>query len=126
MIDAFYAAYNEGEAEAAIALYAEEAAHVEAASGRERRGRAALLSGLQGFLGLLDDLRFETGRRVHAGDKVVVPYVMQGRMTRDLGSMTARGQPIALHGVHLFEFSEGHIQRTTDFWNFDEFRAQAM
>lgn len=125
MIDAFYAAYNAGDAEAAVALYAEDGAHVEAASGRARSGHEALLAGLRGFLGMLDGLTFETGRRIRAGDKVLVPYVMHGRMTRDLGPMTARGQKIALHGAHLFEFSGAEIRCTTDFWDFEEFRAQA-
>ncbi|MDP3339275.1 nuclear transport factor 2 family protein [Frigidibacter sp.] len=124
LIDDFYRAYNTGQAEAAVALYAEDGAHVEAASGQARQGHEALLKGLRGFLGMLDGLRFETSRPVRAGAKVVVPYVMHGVMTRDLGPMQARGQKIALHGVHLFEIAEGRIVQTTDFWDMDDFKAQ--
>ncbi|AMY70483.1 nuclear transport factor 2 family protein [Frigidibacter mobilis] len=124
LIDAFYRAYNAGQAEAAVALYAGDGCHVEAASGQARQGHEALLKGLRGFLGMLDGLRFEIARPVRAGAKVVVPYVMHGVMTRDLGAMQARGQIIALHGVHLFEIADGRIVQTTDFWDIDEFKAQ--
>ena len=40
--------------------------------------------------------------------------------------MQARGQIIALHGVHLFEIAGGRIVQTTDFWDIDDFKAQVL
>ncbi|MEI4473838.1 nuclear transport factor 2 family protein [Frigidibacter sp. MR17.24] len=124
LIAAFYRAYNSGDAAAAVALYAGDGAHVEAASGQSRTGAAALQKGLAGFLGMFDGLRFDTQPPVRAGSKAVVTYVMHGTVNRDLGPLPARGKAVALRGVHLFEIEDGAIRRTTDFWDMDDFRAQ--
>ncbi|MEI4487890.1 nuclear transport factor 2 family protein [Frigidibacter sp. MR17.14] len=124
LIAAFYRAYNAGDAGAAVALYAGDGTHVEAASGKARSGPEALRAGLEGFLAMFRDLRFETERPVRAGSQVVVTYLMTGTLVRDLGPLKAAGRRVALRGVHLFEIEAGRIRRSTDFWDFDELRAQ--
>lgn len=124
LIARFYAAYNAHDAAAAAALYADDASHTEAASGRSRTGRAAIKRGLAGFLGMLDDLRLDPGARVHAGDHSLVFYRMRGRMTRAIGPHPARGQEIALDGVHRFVLRDGMIVETHDYWDEAAFMAQ--
>ncbi|MCA0921283.1 nuclear transport factor 2 family protein [Pseudooceanicola nanhaiensis] len=123
-VDAFYAAYNSHDAGAAAALYASGGRHVEAASGKAREGRDALEAGLVGFFGMLDGLRFDEVKRIHSGNNVLVDYVMRGTMTRDLGPMKAKGQEIALPGVHVFTFEGDEIASTTDYWDPSEFGRQ--
>lgn len=124
VIDAFYRAYNAHDAAAAVALYAPEGSHAEAASGQSRQGANALEKGLRGFFGMLKDLRFEERERIRAGGSMLVTYVMHGVMARDLGPMRARGQAIALPGAHLFEIADGRILRTVDYWDPAEFKRQ--
>lgn len=124
VVDAFYAAYNAHDAARAVALYTEDGAHREAATGQARRGREALEKGLTGFFSMLDDLHFEEMQRIRAGSDMLVVYVMRGRMTRDLGPMKARGQEIALPGAHLFAFDGDAIASTTDYWDPAEFGRQ--
>lgn len=124
LIDAFYAAYNRHDAEAAAALYTEGGRHVEGASGKAREGREALAAGLKGFFGMLDGLRFEELRRISSGPNVLVDYVMHGVMSRDLGPMKATGQQIALPGVHHFRLAGEQIAETVDYWDPAEFGRQ--
>jgi len=124
VIDAFYAAYNAHDAEAAAALYAEGGRHIEGASGKARAGHEALAAGLRGFFGMLEGLRFSEVKRLYCGPHVLVDYLMQGVMTRDLGPMKARGQVIALPGVHHFRIESGLIAETVDYWDFNEFQRQ--
>lgn len=125
VVDAFYAAYNRHDAGAAAALYASGGRHIEASNGKAREGQAELVAGLERFFGMLEGLRFEEVKRIHAGNSVLVDYVMHGAMTRDLGPMKARGQAIALPGVHVFVFEGDQIATTTDYWDPAEFGRQA-
>ncbi|MGG7566847.1 nuclear transport factor 2 family protein [Rhodovulum sp. DZ06] len=125
LLDACYDACNRHDAAAAAALYAEDGRHEEAGSGHGRAGRAALEAGMAQFFGMLEDLRFERGEPILCGAEAVQPYVLRGRLARDLGPLKGRGQQIALPGTHLFRFAGGAIASTRDYWSFETFRAQA-
>lgn len=124
LITAFYRAYAAGEAEAAAALYTEDAFHAEAASGQATPGREAILKGLSGFLSIFDGLHFATEMPIRAGTKVLVLYLMTGTVTRNLGSLPSKGKPVSLRGAHLSELVGDRIASSTDFWDMDDFRAQ--
>lgn len=124
LISAFYSAYNTHDAAEAARLYAPDASHTEAASGRIRTGREAIQAGLAGFLGMLDDLAFTTGPAVHAGPHSLVPYRMEGRMARQIGPFPATGKSVVLVGIHRFVFRDGLIQETHDYWDEASFISQ--
>lgn len=124
VLDAFYAAYDAGDAAAAAALYAPHGAHEEAASGKARESRAAVEVGARGFLCMLEGLRFDQIGRIHAGDQVLVHYRMRGRMTRPIGPFAPHGGEVSLTGAHLFRFAGTEILRSTDYWEGEAFLAQ--
>ncbi|WP_339114766.1 nuclear transport factor 2 family protein [Thioclava sp. GXIMD2076] len=124
VIEAFYAAYNRADASAATALHAPDAVHEEAASGKSRQGLAAIEQGTAGFLSMLEGLRLAPATRITAGPKVVVTYVMTGRMTRPIGPFEAHGQVITLEGAHVFHLEDGKIRKLTDYWSPEAFMAQ--
>lgn len=125
LLTAYYEACNRHDAAAAAALCAEDARHEEAGTGHARAGRDAVEAGMARFFGMLEGLRFDLGEPILCGAEAVQPYVLRGRLTRDLGPMKGRGQEIALPGVHLFRFEGGRIALTRDYWSFETFRAQA-
>lgn len=123
-LEQFYAAYNAHDVAAAVALYAADGAHEEAATGQARTGAEALAQGLSGFFAMLAEARFERRDTVLAGPHAAVGYRMTGRMARDLGPLACKGRAIEIIGLHLFEFAEGKIRRTRDFWDPDAFKRQ--
>lgn len=124
-IEAFYVAYNGHDAEAAAGLHAPDGWLEEAATGRRRQGRAALADGLQRLFAMLPDVAWTVREPVRAGASVVVPYIMSGRLARDLGPIRGVGQPIVLPGVHVFELAGGAIAGLRDYWDAAEFQRQA-
>lgn len=125
IVDAFYKAYNKGDAATAASLYHPEGEHSEAAMPHLRKGTAALAQGMENFFSMFDELRWDEVSRIRAGRSVLVSYVMTGRLVRDAGRIRARGQAISLSGAHLFEFEDGQLQKTRDFWDPSEFARQA-
>lgn len=123
--DAYYRGYNTASVPGVLACYADTAVLEEVGSGRSHQGLAALELGLERFLGLFGDLRFETGARIAAGDSLLCPYRMTAVVQRDLGPMRLAGRRITLNGAHLLEFEGDRIGRCRDFWDFDELAAQA-
>lgn len=125
-IDAFYAAYNRHDWPAAVALYAPEGQHYEAAMGKTRTGAEALLAGLRGFGGMLPDVHWAETDRIVSGDHVVARYTMTGTFTpRPTDAVPdPRPRPVTLPGVHLFTLADGLVAATADYWDKDAFLAQ--
>lgn len=124
LIADFYSAYNARDVAAAVALYAPAGRHSDVAGGRRAEGRPAVEKSLQGFFQLLPDVAFEVREQVLSRNSAVVSYRMRGHLGRDLGAMKTTGKPIVLNGAHVFEFEDGLIAATTDYWNRDEFARQ--
>lgn len=122
LIDRFYAAYADRDAEAAAALYHEDGWHEEVAMSKRREGREILAEGLRGFWRMLPDAAWDRRGYIHAGGAVAVPYHMTGTFTPRGESAPPRA--IALDGLHLFEIRDGLLAGTRDMWDLDLFRAQ--
>jgi len=124
LLDAFYAAYDAGDAARAAALYAPEAIHFEVAQRAERRG-AEIQEGLRGFFESFPDARWEPRSRCLSVDRAAVAYTLTGTLTgAPLGPFEPRGQRLELTGVHLFEFAGGRIERSEDYWDAATFGRQ--
>lgn len=124
LVAAFYRAYNAGDAAAAAELYAENGWHQEGAGCSRREGRAALEEGLRRFFRMLPDASWRERERFETGGAIAVVYTMSGRLGLDLGAKPTRGLPIELPGIHVFEFEDGAIGCTRDYWSPAAFEAQ--
>lgn len=122
LIDSFYSAYAERDAEAAAALYHADGWHEEVAMSKRREGRGALIEGLQGFWRMLPDVVWQRGGYVRAGNHVAVPYRMTGTFTPRGEGATPR--QVKMDGLHLFEIRDVLIWGTRDMWDLDVFKAQ--
>jgi limonene-1,2-epoxide hydrolase len=72
------------------------------------RGKAAIETGIRGFLGGWSDVEFEVENLVEAGDLVMAERVDRGR---------ANGKPFALPVVGVFELSGGKIRAWRDYFD---------
>jgi steroid delta-isomerase-like uncharacterized protein len=123
-IEAFYAAYNSGDVDAAVELYAADGSHVEIAQGRVASGRDEIGAGLRSFLEAFPDARWEPERTIVAGDQAAVPYLLTGTLRQQMGPFEPAGQRLELSGVHLFTLSGGAIESTQDYWDSGTFARQ--
>lgn len=120
LIDRFYAAYSARDAQAVALLYHPDGWHEEVAMGKRRTGHEALAGGLEGFWRMLPDVAWNRAGFVRSAETVAVPYHMTGTFTGKDGV----AHPIALDGLHLFEFRDGLLAGTRDLWDIEEFKAQ--
>ncbi|MBN9673898.1 nuclear transport factor 2 family protein [Roseibium aggregatum] len=126
IVSAFYSAYNAHDAHAATELYTSGGWHEEIAMGGRRAGHEALRAGLEGLFRMLSDVRWQERQRIRSAESVVVSYEMTGTFTPKPKENDARPAPrsVRLPGVHVFEFSDGHLQGTRDYWDKSLFLSQ--
>lgn len=117
LLDAFYAAYEARDPEAAAALYAEDGEHREIAQASVRTGRAQIAEGLGRFLAAFPDARWRVRSSVLNGARAAVAYELTGTLSAGLGPFEPRGQRLSLLGLHLFELCGGEIRSTEDYWD---------
>ncbi|PVB59586.1 nuclear transport factor 2 family protein [Labrenzia sp. 011] len=126
IVSAFYSAYNAHDADAATRLYASEGWHEEVAMGGLRSGHAALRAGLEGLFRMLSDVHWQERQRIRSTESILVSYEMTGTFTpkpKEKGDDPAP-RSIRLPGVHVFEFSDGTLQGTRDYWDKSLFLSQ--
>jgi hypothetical protein len=58
------------------------------------------------------------------GDGAAVPYTLRGTLRSPLGPYEPREQTLELRGIHLLEFANGMIRRTSDYWDAATFDRQ--
>ncbi|WP_153768961.1 nuclear transport factor 2 family protein [Labrenzia sp. CE80] len=126
IVSAFYSAYNAHDAHAATELYSREGWHVEIALGARRSGQEALRAGLEGLFRMLEDVHWQERRRLRSAENVVVNYELTGTFTPQPRENEHRpaSRRVSLPGVHVFEFSEGVLQGTRDYWDKSLFLSQ--
>jgi steroid delta-isomerase-like uncharacterized protein len=126
VVDAFYRAYNEHDADAAIGLYAEGARHEEIAFGSERHGHEDLKKGLSGLFAMMPDVHWRERERIRSAAHVAILYEMTGTFTPKPKEGVPQASPrsVSLSGLHVLEIAEGHIVVSRDYWDKSDFLAQ--
>jgi steroid delta-isomerase-like uncharacterized protein len=124
VVAAFYAAYNRQDAGAAAALYAEDGAHAEVATGIARVGRDEIEDGLAAFLAAFPDATWETEEPFVRNGGVAVPYTLRGTLRGPLGPFEPAKQRLEIRGVHVLEVRDGAIVRSDDYWDGSTFARQ--
>jgi steroid delta-isomerase-like uncharacterized protein len=126
VVDAFYRAYNDHDASAAIGLYVEDGRHEEIAFGAEKRGHAELRKGLEGLFAMMPDVKFRERQRIRSAAHVAVLYEMSGTFVSrpKEGMPAATTKPVTIAGLHIIEITDGRISVSRDYWDKAEFLAQ--
>lgn len=121
----YYAAFNRGDAEAMLALLAEDVRHDINQGGSEH--------GIEAFRAFLarmarcyrEQLRDIVVTSTQDGCRAAAEYVVQGEyLQADAGLPPARGQRYVLPGGAFFELREGRIARVTNYYNLQDWLAQ--
>jgi steroid delta-isomerase-like uncharacterized protein len=126
IVDAFYRAYNDHDAETAISLYAEDGRHEEIAFGAEKRGHAELRKGLEGLFAMMPDVRFRERERIRSAAHIAILYQMTGNFVPrpKEGMPAAAAKPLTINGLHVLEITDGLISVSQDYWDKADFLAQ--
>jgi steroid delta-isomerase-like uncharacterized protein len=119
-----YEAYNDHDAQAAGALYADDGEHAEMATGQERRGPAAIADGLASLLAAFPDARWEERTLIADGAQAAVCYVLTGTLQEQFGPFESAGQRLELPGVHVLFADGDRIARCEDYWDAASFGRQ--
>ncbi|ODU18700.1 MAG: hypothetical protein ABS87_14550 [Sphingomonas sp. SCN 67-18] len=120
-----YAAYNGHDIDALERLYAADGTHEDVAQGRPKRGARAIAEGFGRFLGWFPDAHWEAQEEiVDLHGRIAIPYRLTASLQADMGPISARGQQIALRGVHILHVAGDHIQRSEDYWDASTFQRQ--
>ncbi|RWX81652.1 nuclear transport factor 2 family protein [Neorhizobium lilium] len=127
VVDAFYRAYNDHDADAVVGLYAHGARHEEIAFGSERHGHEDLRKGLSGLFTMMPDVHWRERERIRSAAHVAVLYEMTGTFTPKLKEGVPPQAPpksVSLIGLHVLEIADGLISVSRDYWDKAEFFAQ--
>ena len=124
LIQALYDAYNAHDLDAIAALHREDATHVDVAAGRPKEGRSDIIAGLATFFDAFPDAHWAADAVADNGRQAFGRYLLTGTLHKDLWSFTARAQQVELPGVHVFEYADGLITGSQDYWDAGTFRRQ--
>jgi steroid delta-isomerase-like uncharacterized protein len=126
VVDAFYRAYNDHDADAAVGLYAESARHEEITFGSERHGHEDLRKGLTGLFAMMPDVHWRERERIRSAAHVAILYEMTGTFSPKPkeGMPPASPKSVYLNGLHVLEIADGLISVSRDYWDKAEFFAQ--
>jgi steroid delta-isomerase-like uncharacterized protein len=120
-----YDAYNRHDPAGAAKLYAANATHEDIAQGRPKTGPDDIAAGLGKFFGWFPDAHWEPQSAIVGADgREASTYLLTATLQAPMGPVAARGQKIALRGVHFLELRDGLITRSEDYWDAASFQRQ--
>jgi steroid delta-isomerase-like uncharacterized protein len=119
------AAFNAGDPDQVLALYAADALWEEPAIGLSARGPEQIRAHLDNLFTAAPDIAYEVTDAVVTDDRAVLEWVVTGTYTADFpGLPPAAGQPFSFRGASVFELAEGQIRRYTEYWDAYAFLVQ--
>ena len=123
VVNALYDAYGRHDHCAILALYRDDATHVEVSQLKTKLGAAEIAAGMQKLFGWLPDIRWEVKSMIVGGDgAIAVAYVMHATAPQKSGATEAK--TISLRGVQLVEVEDGQIRHSEDYWDAATFQRQ--
>ncbi len=119
------AAFNDGDPDQILALYADDALWEEVAIGLSARGPDQIRAHLDALFAATPDIAYEVTDAVVTDDRAVLEWVVTGTLTADFpGLPPAAGQPFSFRGASVFELADGQIRRYTEYWDAYAFLVQ--
>ena len=115
-LQAFLDAFNAHDLDAIMSFFADdcvmEMPRGPAPGGRRLVGKDQIREGIRSRLEGIPDIHYGDDRHWTAGDRGVSEWTIRGTL--------ATGEPIAVRGCDLFEFTDGKISRKDSFWKIVE------
>ena len=117
LIDRRHAAYERRDMEALTALHAEDGV-VESLLAGTVTGRAAIGEVYRAWFTAFPDVQFKNDDLMVDGDRAVQVVMVSGSDQGGLMGLPASHKPFRLPIVHLYTFSNGHIQHERRIYDF--------
>ena len=126
LVLAYYAAFNRGDREAMLALLHDEVVH-DLNQGARETGKPAFAAFMQRMdASYREQLRDIVVLASQDGDRAAAEYVVHGEYhSTDEGLPPANGQKYVLPGGAFFEIRDDRIARVTNYYNLQDWIAQA-
>jgi steroid delta-isomerase-like uncharacterized protein len=119
------AAFNAGDADQLLALYADDALWEEPAIGLFASGQDQIRAHLDNLFRAAPDIAYEVTNAVVTEDGAVLEWAVTGAYAADFpGLPPAAGQPFSFRGASVFELEDGGIRRYTEYWDAFTFLVQ--
>jgi steroid delta-isomerase-like uncharacterized protein len=117
VILAWVDAFNRRDAEAAAALYHDDATNLQVAIGQPLVGRAAILEDLRAFFRAFPDSFTKVEGMLEDGEWVALEWSGGGTWRGVLGGQSATGRAFTLRGSGFFHVVEGKIKFQRGYWD---------
>jgi steroid delta-isomerase-like uncharacterized protein len=120
VVDAYMAAWNAHDAEAAAALLADDVVYLDVTVGEPQKGRAAARDNvIKLFMTAAPDLTWKmTGAPVESADGIAFEWTFAGTNTGDWGPETpATGKAFSFDGVTFMRIKDGKIVYQGDYYD---------
>jgi steroid delta-isomerase-like uncharacterized protein len=125
LLEEWLAAFNAGDPDRLLALYAEDALWEELAIGLAARGPEQIRAHLDALFTAAPDIAYEVTDVLVTDDRAVLEWVVTGTYAADFpGLPPGAGQPFTFRGVSVFELADGQIHRYTEYWDAVTFLVQ--
>ena len=117
VILAWVEAFNRRDAEAAAALYHDDATNLQVAIGQPLVGRVAILEDLRAFFRAFRDSFTKVEGMLEDGEWVALEWSGGGTWRGVLGGQSATGRAFTLRGSGFFHVVEGKIKFQRGYWD---------
>ena len=110
-------AFNRRDAEAAAALYHENAVNWQIAAGEPTSGREAILADLRAFFAAFPDNYTNTENLFEDGDWAILEWSGGGTWQGDFAGLKPNGRSFTLRGSGFFRVVDGKIRFQRGYWD---------
>ncbi len=117
VILAWVDAFNRRDAEAAAALYHEDATNLQVAVGQPLVGRAAIHDDLRNFFGAFPDTFTKVEGLLEDGEWVALEWSGGGTWRGEFAGQPANGRAFTLRGSGFFRVLQGKIKFQRGYWD---------
>ena len=124
LVDELYAAWSLHQLEKIDAIFTEDAAYDDVASGQAYRGTEEIKELLRTAYSWAPDFRITMKSLIIEDDVAATEWLSEGVQTGPIGDLPASGNSFRLPGVSILTFRDGKIASVIDYYDMATFLAQ--
>jgi steroid delta-isomerase-like uncharacterized protein len=124
LVDELYAAWSLHQLEKVDAIFTEDAAYEDVASGQVYHGTEEIKQLLRAVYAWAPDYRVTMKSLIVESNTAATEWLSEGIQTGPIGDLPASGNSFRLRGVSILTFRDGKIASVTDYYDMTTFLRQ--